>query len=151
MRHATAGFTFTLVLSLFVAHGATQTATAPAFASATAPVSRIQMETLLKTGAAWDGSAYGGYPAGPEMSVLKITIPAHTAMDWHSHPMPNVAYIVSGELDVEKQDGSMKRHFSAGQTVPELVNVAHRGVTGDRAVELIVFYAGASGLPLSAR
>lgn len=128
-----------LLLSLVSAHAATN-------------IHTIQVETLLKTGTAWDGSALGAYPEGkPEVAVLRITIPAHTTMDWHSHPMPNVAYVVSGELTVEKQDGSLKRHFTAGQTVPEIVNVAHRGVTGDQAVELIVFYAAASGMPLSTR
>jgi quercetin dioxygenase-like cupin family protein len=131
-----------LSLSFFTGHAATSSDT----------IHAIQIETLLKTGTAWDGSALGAYPEGkPEVAVLRITIPAHTTMDWHSHPMPNVAYVVSGELTVEKQDGTLERHFTAGQTVPELVNVAHRGVTGERAVELIVFYAAASGMPLSTR
>lgn len=139
MRRVTVAFLFSLSLL-------------PAHASSNANVRTIQVETLLKTGTAWDGSSYAAYPGGkPEVAVLKITIPAHTTMDWHQHPMPNVAYVVSGELTVEKQDGSLTRHFTAGQTVPEIVNVAHRGVTGDQAVELLVFYAGASGLPLSAK
>ncbi len=123
-------------------------------AASAPPAGTIRSETLLKTGAAWDGSAYPGYPDGrPELSVLRITLPGHTTMDWHSHPVPNVAYIVSGELTVEKRDGSapLTRHFTAGQTIPELVNAAHRGVTGDQAVELIVFYAGTNGLPLAVR
>lgn len=150
-----------IALSLWTAHAATPSRTSHTSAAADtsgqaaaahppATAIAIKAETLLKTSAAWDGSSYEAYPAGkPEVSVLRITIPAHTTMDWHSHPVPNVAYVVSGELTVEKQDGSLTRHFTAGQTVPELVNIAHRGVTGERPVELIVFYAGATGLPLS--
>jgi hypothetical protein len=73
-------------------------------------------------------------------------------MDWHTHPMPNmpnVAYIIAGELTIEKQDGCAKQHFQAGQAVPETVDTIHRGISGDMPVELVVFYAGAAGMPLS--
>lgn len=30
----------------------------------------------------------------------------------------------------------------------EVVNSTHRGYTGEQAAELVVFYAGAAGLPL---
>jgi quercetin dioxygenase-like cupin family protein len=37
------------------------------------------------------------YPAGrPELSVLKIAIPPHSQLKWHTHPMPNIAYILIG-------------------------------------------------------
>lgn len=45
--------------------------------------------------------------------------------------------------------GNRKRHFVAGQVVPETVNTLHRGVTGDRPVVLIVFYAGVKGMRLA--
>jgi quercetin dioxygenase-like cupin family protein len=110
----------------------------------------IQSKVLLQTTTAWDGSPYNNYPAGkPQITILKISIPAHTTMNWHTHPMPNVAYILAGDLTVEKQDGSAKQHFTAGQAVPETVDTVHRGITGDKPVELVVFYAGAAGMPLS--
>jgi quercetin dioxygenase-like cupin family protein len=109
----------------------------------------VQFKTLLQTDRAWDGSTYRRYPDGqPQLSVLEVSIPPHTTMDWHRHPIPNAAYVVSGELKVETQDGQVKR-FSKGQVIPETVGVMHRGVTGDQPVELLVFYAGASGVPLS--
>jgi quercetin dioxygenase-like cupin family protein len=111
--------------------------------------SPLQVKTLLQTDRAWDGKVYDSYPQGnPRLSVLEITIPPHTTMEWHRHPVPNAAYVVSGELKVEKQDGQVA-HFSKGQVIPETVGVWHRGVTGDKAAELLVFYAGTSGLPLS--
>jgi quercetin dioxygenase-like cupin family protein len=110
----------------------------------------IHVETLLETTTAWDGSSYKAFPQGkPQITILKITIPAHTTMDWHSHPMPSVGYILAGELTIEKQDGSAKQQFTAGQAVPETVDTMHRGITGDKPVELVVFYAGTTGMPLS--
>ena len=110
----------------------------------------IRSETLLQSRSSWDGEPYTAYPAGqPELSVLKITIPPHTQLKWHTHPMPNAGYILSGELTLEKKEDGKRQHFSAGQVVPEMVDALHRGVTGDAPVTLIVFYAGIEGMPLS--
>ncbi|MDR2489126.1 MAG: cupin domain-containing protein [Desulfovibrio sp.] len=109
----------------------------------------VTAQTLLGSSSAWDGSAYTAYPAErPQLSVLRISIAPRTVLAWHSHPMPNAAYVLSGELTVEKLDGT-KRRFMEGETVAEMVGVTHRGVAGERPVVLIVFYAGAPGMPLS--
>jgi quercetin dioxygenase-like cupin family protein len=106
----------------------------------------VKAETLLATGMSWDGQVYKAYPAGdPELSILKITIPAHTALAWHEHPMPNAAYILSGTLTVEKQNG-VKKTVHAGQALAEMADAIHRGVTGDTPVTLLAFYAGAKGV-----
>jgi len=63
-------------------------------------------------------------------------------------PMPTTAYVLSGELTVEKKDGT-KKHFAAGEVVVETVGTVHRGVTDSRPATLIVFYPGTVGLPLS--
>jgi quercetin dioxygenase-like cupin family protein len=110
----------------------------------------MQSETLLQSSASWDGEPYMAYPAGqPELSVLKMTIPPHTQIQWHTHPMPNAAYILSGELTVERKADGKTHHFTAGQVVAEMVDALHRGVTGDAPVTLLVFYAGTKGMPLS--
>ena len=109
----------------------------------------VQTEQLLKTSHSWDGTAYETYPGStPELTILKITIPANTTLKWHTHPMPNVAYVLSGELMVETRSGHQTR-LKPGEVLPELVNIPHRGTSGNSPVELIVFYAGAPGLPLS--
>jgi len=111
--------------------------------------SRIKTETLLQSTASWDGTPYKAYPAGqPKITVLKFTIAANTVMKWHSHPFPNAGYVLSGELTVEKKDGT-KQHFVAGQALAETVDSIHRGVTGAEPVVLIVFYSGVPDLPLS--
>jgi quercetin dioxygenase-like cupin family protein len=111
--------------------------------------SRIKTETLLQSTASWDGTPYKAYPAGqPKITVLKITIAANTVMNWHSHPFPNAGYVLSGELTLEKKDGTTQR-FVAGQAIAETVDSVHRGVIGAKPVVLIVFYSGTSDLPLS--
>ena len=52
--------------------------------------------------------------------------------------MPSVAYILSADITVEVPRGNHRRHFVAGQVVPETVNTQHRGVTTDQPAVLIV-------------
>jgi quercetin dioxygenase-like cupin family protein len=110
----------------------------------------LQSEMLLRTSSSWDGEPYESYPSGqPELSILRITLAPHTQLEWHSHPIPNGAYIVSGELTLERKKDGKKRQFSAGQAVSETVDTFHRGVAGNEPVVLIVFYAGSPGVPLT--
>tara|TARA_R100000388_G_C7133182_1_gene106430 strand:- start:18 stop:461 length:444 start_codon:yes stop_codon:yes gene_type:complete len=109
----------------------------------------VKVETLMKTTQSWDGVDYGPYPIGhPELSILKIEIPPNTTLPWHTHPMPNAAYVVRGSLTVETQSGQ-KLLLSEGDTLPETVDTVHRGTSGSQAVELIVFYAGVKGQSLN--
>jgi len=109
----------------------------------------VQMETLSQSTKAWDGTQYKAYPTGqPQLSVLKITLAPHTALKWHTHPVPNAGYVLSGEITAETKDGA-KKHFVAGDVISETVDIVHRGVSGDQPVVLIVFYAGTPGVPLS--
>ena len=112
--------------------------------------SAIKVEKLLQTTHSWDGTRYAGYPTGqPEITVLKITVPPNTTLDWHQHPMINAGYVLSGEIILEKKETRERQAFHAGQALAECVNITHRGYTTNQPAELIVFYAGAPGLPLS--
>ena len=112
--------------------------------------SAVRSETLLRSSSSWDGEPYKSFPPGqPELSILKITLAPHTTLRWHSHPVPSAAYIVAGELTVERKKDGKKQHFAAGQTVSETVDTWHRGVAGNETVVLIVFYAGSAGMPLT--
>ena len=109
----------------------------------------IKSETLLQSSSAWNGVSYDAYSKGAvELSVLRIAIPPHSKLKWHTHPMPSTAYIVSGEITIEQLGVNKKRHFVAGEAVPETVNILHRGITGERPVVLIVFYADVKGMRL---
>ena len=111
---------------------------------------QIKVEQVLQTTQSWDGAPYTGYPTGqPQVTVLKITIPPNTALHWHRHPVISVAYVLSGHLTVEKRDSGERTIVQAGQALAETVETTHRGFTTDEPVELIVFYAGQSGVPLT--
>jgi quercetin dioxygenase-like cupin family protein len=113
-------------------------------------LSAVRSETLLRSSSSWDDEPYKSYaPGQPELSVLKITLQPHTKLEWHSHPIPSAAYIVAGELTVERKRDGKKQHFVAGQAVSETVDTFHRGVAGNEPVVLIVFYAGTPGVPLT--
>src|SRR5215471_8415736 len=72
----------------------------------------VRSETLLASSSSWDGEPYKSYPPGqPELSVLKITLPPHTKLEWHRHPIPSAAYIVAGELTIERKQDGKKQHF----------------------------------------
>ncbi|OAJ48193.1 cupin domain-containing protein [Pseudomonas marginalis] len=110
----------------------------------------IEKEVLLERSASWDGTPYKAYPSGPpQLTLIRLKIPAHTQLPWHTHPMPNAAYIVSGELTFETRKGGLTRTLRQGQTLAEMVGIEHRGITGNTPVELLVFYAGRPGMPLS--
>jgi quercetin dioxygenase-like cupin family protein len=111
---------------------------------------QIEKEVLLERSESWDGTPYTAYPSGPpQLTLIRLKIPARTQLPWHTHPMPNAAYIVSGELTVETRANGASRTLRQGQTLAEMVGTEHRGITGNTPVELLVFYAGTSGMPLS--
>ncbi len=108
----------------------------------------IEAKTLIQSSAAWEGTAFTAYPAGsPELTLVKLKIPANTALPWHAHPVPNAVYVLSGEVTIEIKDGKSQL-FKQGQALPEVVDIVHRGKTGDMPAELLVFYAGSKGIPL---
>ena len=111
---------------------------------------QIKVEQVLQTTQSWDSSPYTSYPTGqPQVTVLRITIPPNTALHWHRHPIISVGYVLSGHLTLEKRDTGERTILQAGQAVAETVQTTHRGFTTDEPVELIVFYAGQVGLPLT--
>lgn len=112
--------------------------------------SALRSEILLQSSSSWDGEPYASYPSGqPELSVLKITVPPHTILEWHTHSMPSAAYIVAGELTLERKRDGREKHFTAGDAVSETVDTLHRGVAGSEPVVIIMFYGGSPGEPLT--
>lgn len=110
----------------------------------------ISVEKLLETETSWDGTRYKAYPSGtPQLTVLKITIAPDSNLAWHEHVIPNAAYVLEGELTVEKRATGEKRLLKSGEVLSEMVDSAHRGYTGKEGATLVVFYAGEKGIPLS--
>ena len=111
-------------------------------------VSSAHADILTKSTSSWNGKPYTTYPKGqPELTVLKMTIPAHTALPWHTHPFPNAGYVLSGQLTVEDNASGKKQTFVAGQAFTESVDDVHRGVTGSVPAVLIITYSGSPGVP----
>jgi quercetin dioxygenase-like cupin family protein len=105
---------------------------------------------LLKRTASWNNVPYTAYPKGqPELTTVRITIPAHSSLPWHTHDMPNTAYLLSGHLTVEERDTGRKATYRAGEAFAESVGNVHRGVTGNEPAVVIVTYAGTRGQRLS--
>ncbi|TMU73934.1 cupin domain-containing protein [Pseudomonas fluorescens] len=124
-------------------------ATADTSMPVTATKSKTVITELLKTTKSWDGVEYRAYPNGqPEVSVMRYTIAPHSALPWHLHRVVNAAYVLSGHLTVERKSDGKSLVIGPGDVLPEMVDAAHRGVTGDESAELIVFYAGTPGVPL---
>lgn len=103
----------------------------------------VESVTLAKSSQSWDGSSMPAYPKeAPEISVLKITIPAHTELPLHKHPIINAGYMVKGSLKVVTDENKVL-HLKAGEALIEVVDKWHYGVNeGDEPVEIVVFYAG---------
>lgn len=113
-----------------------------------APAS-ISAKTLLQTLTSWDGKGLN-YPAGtPQVTALEITVAPGAQTGWHLHPVPSVAYILEGDLEVSLRDGTQRR-FTAGQAIAEVVNTVHNGRNpGAVTTRLVVFYIGTVGQPLT--
>ena len=103
----------------------------------------VQSTTLVKSTQSWDGTPLPAYPKeAPEISVLKITIPPHTTLPLHKHPIINVGYMVKGMLKVVT-DENKTLHLKTGDAIIEVVDKWHYGVNeGDEPVEIVVVYAG---------
>lgn len=107
-------------------------------------------ENLTVSTEAWTGQKLPSYPSGqPEISILKITIPPGQRLPMHKHPVISAAVVIRGELTVTTDKGKVL-HVKAGRPMIEVVNEWHYGANhGTEPVELIVFYAGVKGTPIT--
>jgi len=110
----------------------------------------LVVQELVKTTQSWNGEVLPAYPKGqPEITILRISIPAGAQLDTHSHPMINAGVLVSGELTVVTKDGKML-HLKEGDPIVEVVNTLHYGINqGKVPAEIIVFYGGVIDTPMT--
>jgi quercetin dioxygenase-like cupin family protein len=110
----------------------------------------VTVEQLVRTGQSWDGIALPAYPKkAPEITILRITIPAGTVLPLHKHPVINAGVLLSGELTVTTAEGKTL-HLAAGDPIVEVVNKWHYGRnTGKGRAVILVFYAGARDTPIT--
>ena len=109
-----------------------------------------EKEVLLKTTSTWDSAEYKKLKIKkPEATVLKIIINVNEVLPMHKHDLVNIAYVKKGTLTVVTEDNK-EITLHEGEVLPELVGTYHYGKnTGKEPVELIVFYLGQKGTPLS--
>lgn len=107
-------------------------------------------DILLQADHSWNGVAYAPYPTTrPELTMIRLTIPAHTALPWHTHPVPNAGYVLEGQLTIHDRDSGRTETFHQGEAFAESVNDTHRGETGDTRTIVLLTYAGTPGTPTS--
>lgn len=111
---------------------------------------QIKVEELAKTTTSWDGRAIPAYPEGqPQVTVSKVTIPSGLKLQWHKHPVLTAGVVLKGQLTVIT-DKDERLHLKAGESIVEVINKWHHGVNeGDEPTEIIVFYAGIEGQPVT--
>ena len=64
--------------------------------------------------------------------------------------MPSFGVVLQGELEMKLKNGKTNV-VKAGDALAEVVNTAHSGKnTGTEPIQLLIFYAGAVGLPNAA-
>lgn len=112
----------------------------------------LKVETLAKTTKSWNGTTLPSYPKGqPEVTILNITIPPHSKLVWHKHPVINAGILLSGELHVISESNHIL-HLKEGESIVELVNTWHYGENrGDTPAQIVVFYAGTTDLPITVK
>ena len=109
-----------------------------------------QKEVLLKTTSTWDNAEYQKLKIKKhEVTVLKIIINVGEELPMHKHDLINIAYVKKGTLTVIT-DKKKEITLHEGEVLPELIGKYHYGKnTGKEPVELVVFYVGEKGTPLS--
>jgi quercetin dioxygenase-like cupin family protein len=113
-------------------------------------VATAHREVLLQAEQSWNGKPYTQYPKGrPELTMLKVTIAPHTKLPWHTHPMPNAGYVLSGTLTLHDRASGKTRVVHQGEAFAESVNDVHRGEAGDEPAVLLITYSGTPGVPTS--
>ena len=109
-----------------------------------------QKDVLLRTTSTWDNAEYKKLKIKkPEVTVLKIVFNVGEELPMHKHDLVNIAYVKKGTLTVITDDNK-EITLHEGEVLPELIGKYHYGKnTGNEPVELVVFYIGEKGTPLS--
>lgn len=115
-------------------------------------VNTVQVDVLAKTSVSWDGRPLPNYVKGkPEITILRIKIPPKVQLPLHEHPVINAGVLLKGELTVvTKEEETL--HLKTGDSIVEVVDKWHYGINeGSEAAEIIVFYAGVRGNPITVK
>lgn len=100
-------------------------------------------ETLIQTENHWNKQAIKPiHIENPQITMLRITIPAGEKLAMHKHPVLNIGYLTKGELTVRSEKGDVLV-LKPGDPIVELVDIWHYGEsTGTEDAEIVVTYVG---------
>ena len=106
----------------------------------------LKVTVVAKSIDSWDGKPLPPYPEGqPEITILRIVIPAGERTPLHTHSVINAGVMLRGELVVHMEGGGTKT-LKEGDSLIELVNKPHWGQNDTKTdAEILVFYAGIQG------
>lgn len=110
--------------------------------------SGVTAKVLQKTGVTNSGQKIS-YPCTDkaEVTAMAVELAPGAETGWHKHTMPVHAYVLSGTLAVELEDGKTFS-FTTGDVIIEVVDTLHNGRNrGTVPVKLAVFYLGVEGSP----
>jgi quercetin dioxygenase-like cupin family protein len=108
----------------------------------------LAADPLLQSSRSWDGGAIA-YPDGDaEITSIILRLEEGADPPFHCHPVPTMGYVLKGVAEIETSDGKTKR-IAAGEPLVEVMHTVHRGRAIDGPAEIVVFYAGAVGVPVT--
>jgi len=110
--------------------------------------SPISSKEILKTTTTWEGGKIYYPEEDPEVTGIIIELQEGVDTGFHCHPVPNLAYILSGEIEVEVFEGP-KRIFKKGEAFEEVINTWHRGRALKGPAKILVFYIGEFNVPIT--
>ena len=87
------------------------------------------------------------YPSGtPKMTLAQVILPKGGKLPMHTHPVPLIVHVMSGELTSERPSGE-KVIYKAGDTFVEAPNSPHQVTnTGQNPTIVYGFFAGFDGM-----
>lgn len=108
-------------------------------------------DLLVKTNESWNGASLPNLSLqGPEISVIKLTVPPKSQLPVHQHPSITIAYVLKGEFTAFLEDNSQKKELKAGDVDVEVINTWHYGINySDEPAELLIVYISAKNTPLT--
>lgn len=105
-----------------------------------------QAENLLQSTTSWDGGEIY-YPEGSaEITSFILRLEEGKEVPYHCHPVPTMGYVLRGSVEVETAKGD-KTVLHQGESAIEVMKTVHRGKAVNGPAEIVVFYAGAEGVP----
>ena len=108
----------------------------------------ISSKEILNTTTSWDGDPII-YPDGdPEIKGIIIELQEGVDTGFHCHPIPNLAYMLAGQIEVEVFEGP-KQVFKKGDAFEEVIHTWHKGRVLKGPAKIVVFYVGEVDTPIT--